>query len=118
MKGGSPSDCRLSGVKPSLTNSVVSGMNVSWRGTASSPTRARKIQSRPGNFIHANAYAAKAAIVTGMITAGVRVMKILNNPLPPVVGHSICGEFAGGELNGGARAVHHTRFAMLGGGGA
>ena len=38
----------LSGVIPSLTNSVVTGMNVSWRGTASRPTSARKIQSRPG----------------------------------------------------------------------
>src|SRR5260370_39045787 len=97
MKGGSPIDCRLSGVKPSLTNSVVTGMNVSWRGTASSPTRARKIQSRPGNFIHANAYAAKDAIVTGMITAGVGEHKIVDEPLAQRPGEHSCGGCCSGD---------------------
>src|SRR5258708_30731936 len=112
MKGGSPIDCRLSGVKPSLTNSVVTGMNVSWRGTASSPTRARKIQSRPGNFIHANAYAAKDAIVTGMITAGVEIMKLLNSPSPRVLADSICEELSSVNLKWGARAGHPPLVAL------
>src|SRR5258708_15504592 len=118
MKGGSPIDCRLSGVKPSLTNSVVTGMNVSWRGTASSPTRARKIQSRPGNFIHANAYAAKDAIVTGMITAGIESMKLLNSPRPRVVAGSIFGEFSSVDPDGGAKAGHPPPFGVSAGGGA
>src|SRR2546427_7838183 len=55
--------------RPSLTARVSSGMNVSCSGTASSPTRARKIQLRPQNFIQAKAYAAKAAIAVGMSVA-------------------------------------------------
>src|SRR5258708_31915516 len=106
MKGGSPIEDRWSGVKPIFTNSVVTGMKVSCRGTARSPTRARKIQSRPGNFIQANAYAAKAAMVTGMITAGVEIMKLLKNPWPRVLAESVFGEVSNGKLYRGAKAGH------------
>ena len=42
-------------VSPRWTASVSNGIKVSCKGTASSPTSARKIQFRPGNFIQAKA---------------------------------------------------------------
>jgi len=72
----------LSGVNPSLTKRLRMGMKVACSGTARRPTRARKRKSRPQNFIHENAYAAKAAIVTGMTVAGIVIMKLLKKLVP------------------------------------
>src|SRR5579864_3692784 len=77
IHGGRPRLWRFSGTMPCATKKVSTGTKVSWRGTASNPTKARKIQFRPGKFIQANAYAAKAAIVTGITVDGIAIMKLL-----------------------------------------
>src|SRR3989441_2139478 len=92
--------------RPSLTARVSSGMNVSCSGTASSPTRARKIQLRPQNFIRAKAYAAKAAIAVGMSVAGIAIMKLLKKLGARALAPSTARYLSRGKLNGGACAVH------------
>ena len=47
-----------------------SGIRVTWIGTICSAKTATNRKSRPGNLIHANAYAASAASVIGMSTEG------------------------------------------------
>ena len=47
------------------------GKNANCVGTTINDTTITNNQSRPGNCIHANAYAAKAAIVIGIIVAGI-----------------------------------------------
>ena len=57
------------------------GTNVIWIGTTSKATTPRKIQSRPGNGIQANAYAANAAIVIGITVDGIVTMRLFRNEL-------------------------------------
>jgi hypothetical protein len=56
---------------------VRSGIRVTWIGTICRAKTATNRMSRPGNLIHANAYAASAASVSGMITDGMVTMKEL-----------------------------------------
>jgi hypothetical protein len=79
----------LSGVRWAETSTFWIGTKVSCRGTARSATRVRKIQSRPRNFIQLKAYAAKAARVTGMIVAGIEIMKLLKKLWPRLLDENI-----------------------------
>lgn len=56
-------------------NPCNTGRNASCVGTTIKETTITNNQSRPGNDIHAKAYAAKAAIVIGMIVAGIVTIK-------------------------------------------
>ena len=47
------------------------GKKASWVGTTINETTITNSQSRPGNDIQANAYAANAAMVIGIIVAGI-----------------------------------------------
>ncbi|MEZ5244503.1 MAG: hypothetical protein R2707_05340 [Acidimicrobiales bacterium] len=62
-----------------LLNSWSSGMKVIWFGSASIETVAMKSQLRPLKSIHANPYAAKAAIAIGMTVAGITMASELTN---------------------------------------
>ena len=52
-------------------NNCTSGINDIWRGIIIEPTTKRKRISFPLNSIKANAYAAKAAIVIGIMVEGI-----------------------------------------------
>ena len=54
-------------------------MRVVWSGTTSRPTTITNRTFRPGKFIQAKAYAAKAATKTGMIVAGIVMNRLLMN---------------------------------------
>ena len=58
-------------VRPTSTNSVSSGMSVTWMGTICRAKTMTKRSRDAGNFSHAKAYAAMHAMLIGMTTAGI-----------------------------------------------
>jgi hypothetical protein len=63
-------------------NSCSSGMSATCSGTASSDTVAMNSHLRPLKSIHANAYAANAAIAIGMIVAGIAIANEFSSESP------------------------------------
>ena len=54
-------------------------MSAICSGTTSSPTTSTNNASRPGKCIHEKAYAANAAIVIGMVVAGIATAMLFNS---------------------------------------
>ena len=57
-------------------------MNVVWSGTTSRPTTTTTGRSGRGTYIQANAYAANAAIIIGMIVAGTEMNEAVDEAWP------------------------------------
>ena len=77
-------------VIPICPNTVRIGRTVDCSGTTSSPTTITNRMFRPGNDIHANAYAAKDAMVSGMMVEGIVMNRLFTNEFPRFAWLKMC----------------------------